>query len=178
MRKDRKAEVLSAAESACRTFAACQKSFFNFERRTGWRGWENWLTVDIARRLNQETAVPFCRYLTSRERFDLAVFDGERIAYAIEIKTSYFDDAEIAELIPGEDGLPERVLRDRDKLDSLKSDIGRMILVSICFESSDGCRRYRRSVESKIHQDFRGWRATWRDCSVKRRQGWNLLLAL
>jgi hypothetical protein len=51
--------IVQSAKAACRSFAEYQDNFFDFARPHAWRGWENWLAVDIGRRLNIKTARPF-----------------------------------------------------------------------------------------------------------------------
>jgi hypothetical protein len=165
--------VIQAAAAACRSFAAYQSRFFRFDRRNGWRGWENWLTVDICRRLDSDDIHPFERYPTSRERRHFDIFVSGEPPLAVEIKVNYIDDEEAL----GKKKLPDRVLDDREKLDSIKESMGRLILVSTCFESRNSAESYPARVAAAIASDFPHWHAEWHDCSVPG-NGSNKLLAL
>jgi hypothetical protein len=165
--------VIQAAAAACRSFAAYQHRFFRFDRRNGWRGWENWLTVDICRRLDSGNVHPFDRYPRSRERRHLDIFVSGETPLAVEIKINYIDDKEA--LIKNK--LPDRILDDRKKLDSIEGPMGRLILVSTCFESGNSAESYPARVAAAIASDFLHWHAEWHDCSVPG-NGSNKLLAL
>ena len=85
--------IIRAALESCESFTGCFDSFFNFKERNGWLGWENWLTVDIFRNLNNISVVPFAPYSVCKNnltgKMDLFVRYPSKIA--IEIKTNYLD---------------------------------------------------------------------------------------
>jgi hypothetical protein len=47
-------DIIRETLRACKSFSKCSDSFFDFEIRNGWLGWENWLTVDIFRWLDHQ----------------------------------------------------------------------------------------------------------------------------
>lgn len=167
--------IVREAANACQSFAGYQSRYFDFERRPGYRGWENWLTVDIGRRLNHKNVLAFHGYPTGRERFDLYVEGATPIA--VEVKVNYLDQDEIQESGPERD-LPPRVVSDAEKLNTLNPTTSRLLLVSTCFERSECRRAYKRLVAPSIARHFPNWEHEWRDCSDARNKGWNLLLAL
>ncbi len=169
--------VVRAATAACRSFARYQSCYFQFDRRPGYRGWENWLTVEIARELHTRAILPFFEYPSGHQRLDLFAED-ERAKLAVEIKVNYLDNREIEARAERGTEFPDRILADRDKLDSLGAGVGRLLLVATCFESRDGLQTYPRLIQASLRRDFGFWRAQWRDCSRARDRGWNLLLAL
>jgi len=171
--------VVNEARAACLSFAAYKRQFFDFRRRPGYRGWENWLTVEIGRRLNTRSVLTFAPYhgVKNGRRLDLLV-DSCNPKVAVEIKVNYLDDDEIRSWVPGDAGLPVRVLRDRNKLEGLPVEFSRLLLVSTCFDSHPGLIKYKGVVDRTLPIDFPGWRAEWYDCSNTKLEGWTLLLAL
>src|SRR4051812_44818961 len=85
---------VSGAVEACRSFAQCSGCFFT--RETAWRGWENWLTVEIVRCLNHPAVIPFARYPAKNGSMDIGV--GNPLRLAVEIKVNYITDAEAGRL--------------------------------------------------------------------------------
>lgn len=178
MRDDLVGRIVREAKSACLSFAGYQRHFFDFARRPGWAGWENWLTVEVGRRLNTPNVLPFYPYPKKQNRRLLDLFACDRNSkVAVEIKVNYVDDHEIKKWKRRKVGLPDRVLEDRDKLQSLRGKISRLLLVSTCFESPNGLASYPDLIDSRLRQDFQRWRVEWHDCSVPGK-GWNLLLVL
>jgi hypothetical protein len=163
--------IVHEAAAACRSFAAYQLRFFN--SRAGWRGWENWLTVDVCRRLNHKHVLPFHLYPDRKKKRHLDFFVRGDQQVAVEIKVNFIDDDEVGSKIQ----LPNRILEDRDKLESLTPEIARLLIVSTCFDSDRGAQLYKSRLQAHLREAFQGWRASWHDCSVKG-DGWNLLLVL
>jgi len=168
--------VVRAAKGACCCFASYQAKFFNFDRRPGWRGWENWLTVEVCRRLHARTVLAF--YRLDGRYLDLFVREGDP-EVGVEIKVNYVDDRENQIWAQkGTYGLPARILKDRDKLKGLPANITRLLLVSTCFESRATLDPYQKGIDASLGGDFQRWDAEWHDCSGHGDQGGNLLLAL
>ena len=164
-------DVVSCAAGACRSFARASAAFFNFEKRAAWLGWENWLSVEITRRLNSRFVLPFYAYPAACERLDLYV--DVPVNLAVEIKTNYITDRE-ARKRPRP--LPGRVVADARKIERLGTEVGKLLLVSTCFESKFGLKAYPECVAQHVLSRFGRFQATWHDCSQG--AGYNLLLAL
>ena len=166
--------VIQKAVAACRSFAQFQNHFFDFEQSARWRGWENWLTVDICRRLNDKDVHPFSSYdgELNGKHMDFSIGVRSSLKVAVEIKVNYIDKDEAKQKTE----LPDRVLNDRDKLNSCDKRISRLLLVSTCFQSRESMLCYRVNINPGLAKDFLGWSATWHDCSMG--NGYNLLLAL
>ena len=171
--------VVLSAVKACRGFARCSGSFFNFKKRSGgWRGWENWLTVDITRHLNDPHVLPFCRYSYEGQRLKgkLDIYVEAPFRIAVEIKTSYIFDREI-EAWGADITLTDGVFHDARKICKLEPKIGKLLLLSICFESRDALKKYRKRAECGLASSFKSFQYhRWYDCSAS--AGHNLLLAL
>jgi len=164
-------DVVLAAREACTSFANCAPSYFNFECRDTWLGWENWLTVDIARRLNSRSVFPFYSYPRQNLRLDISV--GLPVKIAVEIKTNYIDNDEASD---PHRLMSSRVVKDAEKIRQLHRSIKKVILVSTFFESTDGLRAYSKCVKKDLAERFGAFRCSWHDCSAG--GGHNLLLVL
>lgn len=126
--------VIACAKAACRSFAKCSANFFNCE---SWLGWENWLTVDIVRRLDNPIVRPFHRYTKDAKKLDIYI--DAPVDLAVEIKTNYITDLE-AKKSPRP--MSRRVLKDAEKIMSWGKDVDRLLLVSTCFDSTVALRAY------------------------------------
>jgi hypothetical protein len=162
--------VVRAAVQACRSFAKCSPNFFNFEESANWRGWENWLTVEIARRLDSRCVLAFFAYPKKKLRLDLFVKGN---ALAVEIKTNFITDREAAK---ENRTLPDRVVKDAKKMRALNAETGRLILVATIFDTREGLVAYKRTVNKDLAPTFVDYRVSWHDCSSG--EGHLLLLAL
>lgn len=132
-------DIIRSSWIACESFLSCSDAFFNFKIRNGWLGWENWLTVDIIRRLNNISVVPFAPYSMCKQnltgKMDLFVRYPNKIA--VEIKTNFWDANEF-----GDDNkiirkFPERILKDIIKLKRVGDDIYQLLAIAIVFELGD-----------------------------------------
>ena len=114
-------ELVRSAVQACKSFASCSSNFFDFDKREAFCGWENWLTVDITRRLNNKHVIPFCPYSEVKHRLKgkLDLYIDSRPSMAVEIKVNYIDDTEI-ERWGADIGLPKRILKDAKKLRQIR----------------------------------------------------------
>ncbi|HEY3968330.1 MAG TPA: hypothetical protein VGM05_27445 [Planctomycetaceae bacterium] len=163
--------VVSAAIAACSSFAECAKCFFNFERRSSWLGWENWLTIDIVRRLNSDHVLPFYPY--SKQNLKLDLFVDAPIQIGVEIKTNYITDQEVKK---PHRLMSERVVKDARKMRRLGGSIEKLLLVSTFFESNAGVRAYPARVQNDLAKRFGQFHSRWHTCSTS--CGHNLLLVL
>jgi hypothetical protein len=140
-------------------------------------GWENWLTVDITRRLNNALVLPFFPYpdahLGAKRKLDLYIRAPVRLA--VELKVNYIDDTEI-EKSGDQRPLPDRVAQDAEKISVLDQTIGKLLLVSTCFESRPGLDAYQDLVSDDFARRFEHFWFRWYNCSAG--SGHNLLLAL
>jgi hypothetical protein len=164
-------EVIQCATEACRCFADFSDAFFNFEKRSSWLGWENWLTVEVARRLKSRNVLPFYSYPRTGERLDL--FVSGPIHIAVEIKTNYITDREAKQ---NPRPMPSRVLADATKIKRLDTSIRKLLLVSTFFESQTGLSAYPECVAHDLKARFGQFEPKWSDCSSG--SGHVLLLAL
>lgn len=164
-------DVIRCAAESCRSFAACSDAFFNFERRKGWLGWENWLTVEIVRRLNSRLVLPFHPYPETGEKLDLYVCAP--VDLAVEIKTNYITDLE-AKRNPRP--MPGRVVADAAKVAGLGERTSKLLLVSTCFESEAGLAAYKACVARDLRDRFGQFQPRWDNCSCG--TGYNSLLSL
>jgi hypothetical protein len=173
-------DLISSAVKACRAFAKCSENFFNFEKTNIWRGWENWLTVDIARRLNRQSVVPFARYSECRDTLkttmDLLVTRPNYIA--VEIKVNYWGDDDIRRCGEEKKPLPERAIKDIEKLRKAGSDVRKVFMISTVFESRQGLMKYRKRVLDRDQKVLKELNWKWYDCSASRNGGHNLLLVI
>lgn len=105
-------DIIRTALDSCESFAQCSKSFFNFKNRNGWLGWENWLAVDIFRRLNSTSVIPFAPYSECKKKLtgkmDLFVRYPNKMA--IEIKTNYLDVKDLNGTKKESIGFPDRII--------------------------------------------------------------------
>ena len=131
------------------------------ERRpNNWAGWENWLTVDIVRQLNDKSVLPFYSYPRSTQKLDIYIEKPRPLA--VEIKVTYLTDNEATD---HKRLLTNRVAADAEKLTSLPNDIGRVLLLAACFESSMGRSRYTASDRSDLLQTYASYTSRWYNCS-------------
>jgi hypothetical protein len=164
-------EIVAAAIGACRSFAKYSPCFFNFQERAAWLGWENWLTVEIARRLDSLRVIPFFTYPKKRLRRDLFVRDDQLVA--VEVKTNYITDKEASR---ENRSLPDRVTKDVVKMRMLDGEIGKLILLATVLDSAQGLAAYKSAVKKDLAKTFVDFRPSWHDCSSGK--GHVLLLAL
>jgi hypothetical protein len=131
-------DIIRTTLNACNSFSLCSDSFFNFKMRSGWLGWENWLTVEIFRNLNNISVVPFAPYSMCDQnltgKMDLFVRYPNKIA--IEIKTNYLDANDLGRNDQSTK-LPDRILKDVRKLKRVCDDIYQLLLIAIVFELGD-----------------------------------------
>jgi hypothetical protein len=151
-------------------FRGILRCILKCESRTTWLGWENWLTVEIARRLNSRKVIPFFSYPKTQKKLDLFVCDPK---LAVEIKTNYITDEESRQNPRKMSG---RVVPDAKKIMSLGGRVRKLLLVATCFESNAGLRAYPGCVANDLHVRFRQFEPDWRECSHGR--GHISLLAL
>ena len=173
-----KRTLILAAAKACKSFASSSERFFNFEKRRGWRGWENWLTVDITRRLNNNLVLPFYPYscVGLNVKTTLDIYVDLPVRLAVEIKVNYIDDDEIANSEEHR-SLPDRVFKDALKIAGLDRRIDKLLVISTCFESRPALEAYQNLVKDDLAQRFTSFQhRRWYDCSAG--TGHNLLLAL
>jgi hypothetical protein len=166
-----KKNVVSAAVGACRSFAECATCFFNFEKRQAWLGWENWLTIEIVRRLNSKLVLPFYSY--PKRNLKLDIFIDDPLQIAVEVKTNYISDQEVKNphrLMSG------RVMKDAEKMKHLDNTTGKLLLVSTFFESNEGLMAYPERVKRDLTNRFGLFQCRWHNCSSG--GGHNLLLVL
>lgn len=159
--------VVCAAKDASCSFSQCSQYFFNFSKRpAGWAGWENWLTVEIVRRLRSDRVIPFYAYPkgTSSKGKRLDIYVEPPRGLAVEIKVNYLDRGEI-ERSGKRRTLPDRVATDAQKLERLDNAVGRVLFVSTCFEAAEDLHAYPRLVQEDLDARFRGYRFRWYDCS-------------
>jgi hypothetical protein len=166
-----KKDVVSAAVNACASFAECATCFFNFEKRSAWLGWENWLTVEIIRRLNSKLVLPFFPY--PKQNLKLDIFIADPVQMAVEVKTNYISNQEVRNphrLMSG------RVVKDAAKLRLLDDSIAKLLLVSTFFESKESLGSYPSRVKRDLAKRFGFFEARWHTCSAGGSH--NLLLVL
>jgi hypothetical protein len=166
-----KKDVVSAAIEACESFSECADWFFNFENSPSWLGWENWLTIDILRRLNSEHVRRFHPY--SKQKLKLDLFVDAPIQIAVEIKTNYITDQEV---IKPRRLMSERVVKDARKMRRLGGAIEKLLLVSNFFESNAALRAYPKRVKNDLAKRFSQFQIRWHNCSSG--SGHSLLLVL
>lgn len=166
--------LINAAIKSCLSFAQCSNNFFGGD---SWRGWENWLTVDIARRINNQKITPFASYSECKPnikgKMDLLIKSPKNIA--VEIKVNYWGDDDIERHDGKRKSLPDRAINDIKKLKQLGSDTLKVFLLSTVFESSNGLEKYRDKIfdpNQKCLKDL-NWKRY--DCSEG---GYNLLLVV
>jgi hypothetical protein len=127
--------IVTQAIGACRNFAEYEKRFFNFERRNGWTGWEDWLTVEILRRLNSKKAIAYGAYPKTKQKCDILV-DPKRVA--VEIKVTYITKAEVKKWAKeGAHYISSRAADDAKKLQGLPEKTVKLLLFAAVFESAD-----------------------------------------
>ena len=164
-------DVIRCTAEACRSFAAFSDTFFNFDRRSAWLGWENWLTVEVARLLNNRLVLPFYPYPVTGEKLDLYIAEPADIA--VEVKTNYITDREARRSPRPMSG---RVFADAGKIVNLGDRTSKLLLVSTCFDSRAGLHAYEACVGQDLKERFGQFQPQWHDCSNG--TGHNLLLSL
>lgn len=159
-------QVIFCAAQACFSFSHCTKTFFNFETRLGWLGWENWLTVDIFRRLNTCKAVPFAHYSDKNRKLDLLINDPE---IAIEIKTTYISSNEISKWSRrGSHKISKRFRDDASKLfsETQYTNATALLLLAAVFESDADLYKYIKLTQQDLDSSFCDFRnRRWYNCS-------------
>lgn len=171
--------VIAVATKACKSFAACSNNFFYFDQTEAWRGWENWLTVEIVRRLNSKDIRPFCSYSnlgeSTKKKMDLYIDRPSKIA--VEIKVNYISELEIDRWNKRKQGLPDRITDDLKKRELVDQKTYFLMLVSTVLESKQSCISYRKHINADLSERFNHMNWRWYDCSHAR-GGWNMLLAI
>ena len=167
--------IAKHARQACLSFAAYEKRFFNFEKRNGWAGWENWLTIDILRRLNVTSAEPYAPYPNGKQRFDILV-DEPRIV--VEIKVTYIDRAHVKKFeLRGRGALSGRLTKDAKKVEAHTKDSVGLLMLAVAFEHADLIRPYKTLVNEDIKDNYSTFKThRWFNCSAE--DGCVSLLAL
>jgi hypothetical protein len=154
--------VIKAAADACKSLSQCT-NFFNSDETESWRGWENWLTVDIVRRLNSASVVRFGHYPSKSEKTDILV--PKKIA--VEIKTNYVETSEVeAWIAKASYRLPDRVIRDLRKLNRLGKDMKRVLLFAIAFENPKDQAKYKRLLDQYLTSSWDAWEKQWHKCKT------------
>ena len=167
--------LIWATIKSCSSFAICSSNFF--KNREGWRGWENWLTVDIARQINSDNIIPFAKYSECDSDInglmDLLV-KTKHYFIAVEIKVNYWDDDEITKRYDAKDyiSLPSRAVEDINKLKKAGPDVRKLFMMSIVFESGDGINKYRK-IFNRNHEVLRDMNWKFFNCGDH-----NLLLVI
>ena len=170
-----KKEIVKAATESCELFARTQKRFF--EKRSGYQGWENWLTVEITRRLDDGKVIPFHQYGSGRVKMDIYI--ENTVPIAVEIKVNFIIQSEVARSMRdgGNRKLPAGVFADKEKINRLGSKVEKLIFVATCFDTKESLNKYKKLVRRDIEQRFKLFKQhQWYDCSAG--DGHNLLLAL
>lgn len=154
--------VVRSAEAACRSLSRCN-NFFNFDETDSWLGWENWLTIDIIRRLNHRSIVRFGRYPSGAGQSDILVRVKRPIA--VEIKVNYVDDDEVEKWgRAGTRTLPERVVKDLRKLVGSIERGTCLMLVATGIESPRCGRVYKNLIDAYLKRDWGHWKRSWSIC--------------
>jgi hypothetical protein len=172
-----KCNVVLFAAKACKSFAESSACFLNRPGRA-YGGWENWLTVEITRLLNNPCVIPFCGYPCgdAKIRTNLDIYIERPVPIAVEIKVNYITNEEIRNWGPKIE-FPDRILDDGRKLDKLDHKTVKLLLVSTCFDSSEGLDKYLSCMERTLGKRFESLQHhSWYNCSAG--TGHNLLLAL
>jgi len=166
-------KLIEAAIASCSAFTSCSYNFF--KNRDGWRGWENWLTVDITRQINSDKIIPFAQYSEFKpninSKMDILVTEPKPIA--IEVKVSYWTNKEFEgkkKIL-----LPDNVVCDIRKLKKAGQNVRKVLFFSILFESADGLEKYYNlfNREQRLLKNM-NWK--FYDCSVS--GGHNILLVI
>ena len=155
-------DIFRAACGACRSLSNC-RNFFNFDFSDSWLGWENWLTVEIVRRLDHASVIRFGKYPGSRERSDILVQGSSSVA--VEIKVNFVDSKEIQEWkAAAAYALPNRVANDLRKLNRLGRRMNKLLLFAVAFESPKDHAAYRRLLATYLSSSCKAWSQRWRKC--------------
>jgi hypothetical protein len=153
--------IICAAGGACHSLAD-SKNFFNFEHTDSYLGWENWLTVDIARRLNHKTVVRFCKYPDPDCTDKTDLFVRSKPPICVEIKVNYIDHEEVTKWCKKKTHkLPARARNDLAKLERLGGESSRLMLVATACDSSDDAVTYKKLVAPDLAQNWSSWTAEW-----------------
>ena len=151
--------VILAAADACKSLSQCT-NFFNFDETDSWLGWENWLTVDIVRRIDSPLVVRFGKYPESSEKTDILVNGEYKIA--VEIKVNYVDTLEVSKWHKdGRYKLPNRVIKDLRKLNRLGKGMKRVLLFAIAFEDPKDQNKYKNLVDKYLTISWDSWENQW-----------------
>jgi hypothetical protein len=154
-------QVVQAGAASCRSLSRCN-NFFVFEHSDSWLGWENWLTVDIVRRLNHRAVVRFGAYSNGSTRSDIFLKTKQKIA--VEIKVNYIDDNELDKWIGKKHGLPKRVADDLKKLTKSIRNADRLMLMATALESSRRSSEYRALIDEDLSSNWPKWTREWAKC--------------
>lgn len=153
-------DVTRAAVDAVRDLSKCQHFFKNLEKNESWRGWENWLTVEIVRRLDHSSVTRFGRYSSGSARADIVVTGSPLMM--VEVKVNYIERREIERWRKeNEFRLPTRIVKDIQKLQKMGRRKKRLLIVATAFEPGVGPREYTRRVEEWSRARWRRWRIRW-----------------
>jgi hypothetical protein len=156
-------EIREHAIDACRCFSEFEKRFFNFPKRQGWAGWENWFTIELVRRINSSNAIAFLSYPSSNKKFDISI-NNEKIA--IEIKVTYISKSEVVRWAKKKSKcLSSRLYDDAKKLRNLPSTTTKLLFLAAVFESNDLPMQYTTLVSKDVSHSYREFRSQWFDCS-------------
>ncbi len=135
-------DILLSSIYALESFSKFAESFFENRDEDAWRGWENWLTVDILRRLNNKNNIIFYPYCyCSDEIQDNTKMDifNKKNSICIEIKTNYLTDNEIGEDI----NLHNRIVQDLDRLNRLdENQYFKLLIVGIVFDAIESINKF------------------------------------
>ena len=157
-------DVIRAAADACKSLSQCG-NFFNFDKTNSWRGWENWLTVDVIRRLDSPSVVRFGNYPDSSEKTDILI-SGPNCT-AVEIKVNYVDSSEVeAWKESASYKLPRRVTEDLWKLNRLGKDMNRVFLFAIAFENTNDKTKYKGLLDQSLAKSWGSWASQWHECET------------
>ena len=154
--------VILAAADACKSLSQCT-NFFNFGKTDSWLGWENWLTVDIVRRLDSASVVRFGSYPSSSEKTDIFISGQNKMA--VEIKANYVDTSEVASW--NENArykLPVRATKDLWKLNRLGKGMTRVFLFAIAFENPKDQTKYKELLDQYLTASWGSWTSQWHKC--------------
>lgn len=141
-------DIIYAALESCEAFADVSNNFFNFEKRkNAWRGWENWLTVDIIRKLNNKTVIPFAKYPKHNYSMDFGIGEKPDIyKIVVEIKTTYFTEDELERR---KSYLVARLRKDMFKFEDAE-DAWCLYLIAIVLPSHNSCVLYEKQVDNYL----------------------------
>ncbi len=171
-------DIISAAVKSCKSFAKCSENFFGKEESNSSGGWENWLTVDIIRRLNSNKVRPFYGYsvLSKKSKQEMDFYVKGPLQIAVEIKVNYIDSKDMAK---GKIVLPPRINKDFEKYKLLDKETYFLFLISTFLEYKKDLTKYKKLINSVLENrsaDMKWLNWDWYDCSIP--NSYNVLLAI